>query len=167
MLIIRKAKPSDAEKILAYCKQIGGETDQLTFGPEGISMTVEEERRYLDNIQNSDRQLYLVAECDDQIVGTCQYRGFSKARLAHRGEIALSVRRALWGRQIGTRFMSALLDFARNTAQAEIISLEVRSDNTRAIGLYRKFGFETIGTFRGYMKVRGDYVSCDIMQLFL
>lgn len=31
-MVIRKARPEDAEKILAYLRQIGGETDNLTFG---------------------------------------------------------------------------------------------------------------------------------------
>ena len=63
--------------------------------------------------------------------------------------------------------MAKMLDFAKNTAKAEIISLEVRSDNERAKALYKKFGFETIGVFDGFMKINGEYVSCDIMRLAL
>ena len=49
--------------------------------------------------------------------------------------------------------METIIDFAKNTAKIEIISLEVRSDNKRAIALYKKFGFETVGTFCGFMKI--------------
>ena len=31
---IEKAVPSDAAKLLEYLKQVGGETDNLTFGPD-------------------------------------------------------------------------------------------------------------------------------------
>lgn len=41
MAVIRKAAVSDAENILEYCKAVGAETDNLTFGAEGISLTVE------------------------------------------------------------------------------------------------------------------------------
>ncbi|HAY19865.1 MAG TPA: GNAT family N-acetyltransferase, partial [Clostridiales bacterium] len=41
--------------------------------------------------------------------------------------------------------MQELIDFAKNSGGAKIISLEVRSDNRRAVALYEKFGFETIG----------------------
>ena len=41
MVTIRKATAADAEGILECCKVIGGESDNLTFGSEGLSMTVE------------------------------------------------------------------------------------------------------------------------------
>lgn len=167
MIEIRKAVPSDAEKILDYCRLIGGESDNLTFGPEGIPMTPEGERAYLENLQNAERKLYLVAVEGGEILGTAQLSGFAKARLAHRGEIALSIRKSMWGNHIGTRLLEQLIYFAKNTAKMEILSLEVRSDNARAIALYRKFGFETVGTFKGYMKIGGKDVDCDIMRLTL
>ena len=167
MLVIRKASASDAENILDYCKVIGGESDNLTFGAEGVAMTVERERAYLNSILHSDSQLYLVAENDGEIIGTAVFTSFAKPRLAHRAEISLSVKKAMWGNHIGTRFMEKIIDFARNTAGSEIISLEVRSDNERAIALYKKFGFEKIGTFHGFMKINGTDVSCDIMRLDL
>lgn len=167
MAVIRKAAVSDAENILEYCKAVGAETDNLTFGAEGISLTVEKEREYLKSFTDSDKQLYLVAEENNEIVGTAVFSGFSKARLSYRAEISISVKKAMWGNHIGTRFMERIIDFAKSTAHTEIISLEVRSDNERAISLYRRFGFEKIGTFDGYMKVNGKDVSCDIMRLNL
>ena len=167
-VIIRKAKGEDAERILEYCKAIGAETENLTFGAEGIyNMTAEQEQKYLESIYHSDKQLYLVAENDGQIVGSCCFSVFPKARLSHRGEVSISVRKAAWGQHIGTQLMEAMLDFARNVSHTEIISLEVRSDNARAIALYRKFGFQKIGTFKGFMKINGEYIDSDIMCLHL
>ena len=167
MLEIRKATAFDAENILEYCQVIGGESDNLTFGKEGVSITIDREKEYLDSIFHSDRQLYLVATKDNEIVGTANLSSFEKPRLAHRAEISLSVKKSMWGNHIGTRFMETIIDFAKNTAKIEIISLEVRSDNKRAIALYKKFGFETVGTFCGFMKINDKYVNCDIMHLHL
>lgn len=164
---IRRATASDAEQILEYCRQIGGETENLTFGPEGVSITVEQEQAHLERILHSDKQLYLIAVQDGEVVGAGIFTGYRKPRLAHRGEISISVRQSMWGRHIGARFLEAILDFAKHTANVDIISLEVRSDNTRAISLYRKFGFETIGTFKGCMKIHGEEIDCDIMCLHL
>lgn len=167
-ITIRKATAEDGERILEYCKIVGGESDNLTFGSEGVfNMTVEREQEYLEKVYHSDKDLYLVAECDGEIVGSCHLSTYPKERLAHRAEIGLSVKKDMWGNRIGTQFMEKLLDFARNVAHAEIVSLEVRSDNERAIALYRKFGFETVGTFKGFMKIHGEYVDCDIMRLSL
>ena len=164
-ILIRRATPEDAAGILECCRIVGGETDNLTFGAEGVPFTLEAEREYLSSLQNSPTHCYLVAEADGRIVGTAVYSGFTRERLAHRGEISLSIQKAYWGQHIGTRLLEALLRFARDTAHAEIVSLEVRSDNTRAIALYRKFGFRTIGTFPGFLKIHGHPISCDYMYL--
>lgn len=164
---ISRAAPQDALKILDYCKAVGAETDCLTFGQEGVSFTAEKEAEYLKSIEHSNTQLYLVAKQEGEIIATAVYTGFLKPRLAHRGEISISVRKAMWGNHVGSQLMEKLIDFAQNTAGAEIISLEVRSDNERAIALYRKFGFQKIGCFKGYLKINGTYIDCDIMNLYL
>lgn len=167
MFEIRRATPDDAGKILEYCKIIGGQSDNLTYGPEGIPFTVEKEKEFLENMMCSDRQLYLVAVNDGEIVGTATFNSLSRARLAHRATISLSVKKSMWGNHIGTHLMEKLMDFAANTAKVQIISLEVRSDNKRAISLYKKFGFEKVGTFPGFMKIDGKDIDCDIMCLQL
>lgn len=167
MVEIRRAMPDDAEKILEYCKIIGGETENLTFGSEGVSFTLEQEQEYLERILRSDRQIYLVAVDDEEVVGTAVFEAYGRPRLAHRGEISISVKKSMWGNHIGTRFMEEIIYFAKTPAHIEIISLEVRSDNERAISLYKKFGFEKIGTFHGFLKINGADIDCDIMTLHL
>ena len=167
MIEIRKAVAADAKNILEYCKIVGAETDNLTFGAEGVSISLEKEQDYLESIFNSAKQLYLVAVCDNRIVGTAVFSSFTKTRLSHRAEISISVRKEMWGKHIGSQFMEKIIDFAKNTAETEIISLEVRSDNERAIALYKRFGFEKVGTFDGYMKIDGIDISCDFMRLSL
>lgn len=167
MIEIRKAVASDAENILEYCKAVGKESDNLTFGAEGVSITIEKERDYLESIYHSNNQLYLVAEENNTILGTAVFSSFTKPRLSHRAEISISVRKAMWGKHIGTHFMEEIIKFAKNSAKTEIISLEVRSDNERAIALYKRFGFEKVGTFEGYMKIDGIDISCDFMTLSL
>lgn len=164
---IRKASIHDAEKIIEYCKIIGAETDNLSFGAEGLSVTVEQEQAFLETINASNQQLFLVAVSDGELVGTASFMGFPKPRLAHRAEISISVKKSIWGQHIGSRFMEELLRFAKEVANVSVLSLEVRSDNERAIALYKKFGFETIGTFDGFMHINGNDISYDIMRLSL
>lgn len=63
--------------------------------------------------------------------------------------------------------MEELLKFAKDTAGLEIIMLEVRSNNERAINLYKKFGFKKLCTLEGYMKINGELTDCDLMMLKL
>jgi len=44
---IEKAAPCDAALILEYLKQVGGETDNLTFGSEGLPFSVESEMEFI------------------------------------------------------------------------------------------------------------------------
>lgn len=164
---IKKAVPEDAEEILHVLKMIGSETDNLTFGEEGLPTTVEEEREYLKYQQDSGSSAMFVAKVGDQIVGTCSYNGYPRARMVHRGSLAISLLRSEWGKGYGSKMMEEVIRFAREEAKAEIISLEVRSDNERAIHLYEKFGFKRIGTFPGFFKIEGEWIDFDLMNLYI
>ena len=163
-LCILPAKPEDAEAILAYSAAVGAESENLTFGAGGIPLTVEEEQAFLASTAASQTDRIWAAKLGDEIVGLANYSVSPRKRMAHRGELGISVRKAVWGKGIGTRLMQTILNFASVVARSEIISLEVRSDNARAIALYRKFGFEKIGTFRGYLKIDGKLIDADIME---
>lgn len=166
-ITICKAAPEDARELLEHLKIIGGETDNLTFGGEGLPLTEEEEEDRLRKRMESDCCVTLLAKKDGRIVGNANFDGFTRERLKHRGELAISVSRSEWGQGIGRMLMEGIIEFARNTAHAEIVSLEVRSDNERAICLYEKFGFEKIGCFKGFLKIGGQFVDCDLMNLYL
>ncbi len=164
---IIKAVPEDAEEIIEYLKKIGGESDNLTFGAEGMPITVEREREYIASMEGSRTKVMYVAKENGRIVGEASYNSYTRPRLCHRGEFGMSVLRSHWGRGIGTALLTKILEFARDTAKNEIVSLEVRSDNGAAIHLYEKFGFRKVGHFEGYLKIDGKLVDCDIMQLHL
>ena len=61
-ITIEKAACEDAAEILQYLKQIGTETDNLTFGAEGLPFTAESEAAYISQIQNSCDAIMLVAK---------------------------------------------------------------------------------------------------------
>jgi tRNA threonylcarbamoyl adenosine modification protein YeaZ/ribosomal-protein-alanine acetyltransferase len=63
----------------------------------------------------------------------------------------IGVDRAYQGRGIGRRLLVELLNFAAGG----VVHLEVRTDNTAAIGLYRSLGFVNVGLRRRYYRVSG------------
>jgi len=68
--------------------------------------------------------------------------------------LTIAVRKAYWGQGIGSALLDALLTAARERGCAEVF-LEVRADNPRAHGLYRRRGFEELGVRRGYYQPSG------------
>ena len=76
--IIREALPEDAEAVLACLKQAGGETDNLTFGSEGLPFTVEQERVFLQEQQASDHEVFLCAWDGNHLVGTASLQPHDK-----------------------------------------------------------------------------------------
>lgn len=165
-MIIRKATLDDAKKILEYLKIVGGESDNLTFGNEGINLSIEEEQNYLKNILHSSSNLCIVADDNERIVGVLNLIANSKNRLLHNSEIGVSVIKEYWHKGIGSKLLQYAIEFAM-TKGIENINLTVKSDNENAIKLYQKFGFKKVGTLYRYLKINNEYYDCDLMQLFL
>lgn len=163
---IRRAEGKDAQTFLELSKIFGSETDNLSYGEIGMATTVEKQREYLSSIADSEKDIFLLAFSDGEPVATANYVTFTKKRMAHRGELGICVRKSAWGLGIGSMLLEKLLDFAKVTAKADLVSLEVRSDNQRAISLYRKFGFEKTGCFKGYFKINHELINFDIMEKF-
>lgn len=166
-IIYREAEPSDAGKLLEYCKRVGGESNNLTFGAEGLPLSISQEADYIRRFSGNPGGVMIVAFDEGELVGNGVVNPIhTRERFAHRREIAISVRKDYWGKGIGSGIMKVLMDFCKKSG-AEVVQLEVRSDNERAIALYKKFGFEKIGTYEKFMKIGDEYYSADYMNLYL
>lgn len=164
-ITIEKASYKDAEAILEYIKQIGGETDNLSFGAEGLPITVKEEINYLKRITNSHDNVMFVAKIDGKIIGDASLSRLPR-RMQHRGDLGISVLREYWNQGIGSQLLSAIIKYAKVNS-FKIIDLQVRTDNTSAIHLYEKFGFKKIGTHKSFFIINNEEIAFDYMYLKL
>lgn len=162
---IEPARPEDAGALIEYLRTIGGETDNLTFGAEGLPVTAEEEAEFIRKNSADPRSLMLTAKEDGRIIGDAHIEAFTR-RLSHRAGFGITVLREHWGRGVGCALLERLIAHAQEH-DIEIIELQVRSDNARAIRLYEKFGFVKIGHYPRFMKIGQEYVDCDLMNLYL
>lgn len=164
-IIIRKATSDDASGMLAYLKKLGGESDNLTFGAEGLGIDAVSEAEFLEKRVDSSDCVTFVAERDGRIVGDASIDRL-RSRMSHRGSFGIGVLRESWGCGIGSALTEHVIAFARENG-FEQIELEVRCDNIRAIRLYEKYGFKKIGEYPRFFKIDGKYVDFDLMILFL
>lgn len=164
-IIIRELLPADAEETLAFTQQIGGESDNLTYGAEGLPITVPQEKEFLKAVHADPHSVMLGAFAGEKLVGNGSLSGMPR-RMSHRADLGLSVLKDYWNQGIGGRLMEALIAYAKAHG-IEIINLEVRSDNAAAIHLYEKFGFQKTGTYPAFFKIGDAYFDFDLMVLDL
>lgn len=160
---IMRARPEDAADLLAFRRIVGGETDNLSYGAEGSSRDVEAETDYLRRVAASGNDIMLLAKSCGEIIGMANLIRKHK-RMSHRGELGICVRKDYWGCGVASALMEQILSFAKECG-IEQVNLEVRSDNTRAIRLYERFGFKKLCTFPAFYKINEQYIDFDLMNL--
>ena len=163
-LTVRPATPDDAEMTLSYLAQIAGESDNLSFGAEGLDMNVEQERGYIEGI--TGRSLLLLGFIGDELAAMGALKCMRRERARHRASLSVTVRKKYWHRGIGTQMVSRLIEHARQGG-ISVIELEVRSDNVSAISLCQKMGFERIGVYPKFFRINGRDYDADLMNLYL
>lgn len=165
-LIIRRPIEDDAEKMVNYSNIIGGESDNLLFGKNEFHLSVEQEREYIKNLNNSKDEFMVIGIINNKVVSIAQIRKLGRKRIEHNSEIAISVKKEYWGLGIGSVVMEQLIEFAKNNNIINI-SLGVKASNYKAINLYEKFGFKKVGCHKNYFNVNGVFDDEILMDLYL
>ena len=158
--ILRNAEAGDASDLIRYLKVTAGETPYLVREPEEISITEEQEQKFLQSRIDAERELMLVAIVDGKHAGNCSLMSVGGAnRYRHRCNVAIALYREYCGRGIGKVMLETILETAKALGY-EQAELEVIADNKPAIALYEKLGFIKYGTFPDNMKYKdGNYAD--------
>jgi putative acetyltransferase len=121
-------------------------------------------QRLEDTLKLGASDLMLVAERDGELVGLAGLHGVGTSpRRAHARTLGLWVAPHAHRQGVGGALMQALVDVADRWMGALRLELTVNSDNTAAIALYKRFGFELEGTHRGYALRDGALIDCHAM----
>lgn len=160
IIVLRNARPEDAEDLIKYLKITSAETPYLIREPEEITMTDTKERQLIQAKIDADRELMLVAFLDGKHVGNCSLMSIAPyKRYKHRCEVAIALYKEYCGCGIGKAMLQIVLDVAKQVGY-EQAELEVAAENKDAIHLYEKLGFEKHGTFPDSMKFAdGSYMD--------
>lgn len=149
---LRSAKTSDAVILVDYLKKTTAETPYLIREPEEVTIGEEQERAFLQDKIDAERELMLLAFADGKHIGNCSLMQIAPyRRYAHRCDVAIAIYREYWGRGIGKILLETVLDVAK-TLGYEQAELEVMSKNRPAVALYESLGFKKYGTFPTNMK---------------
>lgn len=158
--ILRNAELSDTADLIRYLRVTAEETPYLIREPEEVSLTEEQEQKFIQSTIDAERELMLIAVVDGRLAGNCSLmRIGTYQRFRHRCEVAIALYQEFCGRGIGRVMLQNVLEIARKK-KYEQAELEVIADNTNAIALYEKLGFNKYGTFPRNVKYKnGNYAD--------
>ncbi len=162
---IRPVLADDAEDIWELRRMPGVFENTLAMPSE----TLEKNISRLENIESSRHQLAAVIELDDGIEKCIGTAGLSVSdnRQRHVGYIGIMVNGDYHGMGVGTALMENLLDIADNWLGLVRLELTVFCDNEKAVGLYKKLGFEIEGTMKKAAIKNGKYADMYMMARVL
>ena len=169
-LILRSPQADDAANMIAYLKQVTGETEYLLRSPEEVTYTIEEEQDLIRRWLGSERSMMIAVFDPDgeRVLGSTAVNPIGdKSKNRHRGGIGISLFKELWGQGLGTILMTEIVDVSRRIGYSQV-ELGVYADNERAIRLYEKQGFETTGRIpRAFRMNDGSFCDELLMVRFL
>jgi L-phenylalanine/L-methionine N-acetyltransferase len=114
-------------------------------------------RKRLEERDPANTQLGAVI--DGKVIGVIGLERPTALRRAHVGSLGMGVHDAYQGRGAGSALLGALLELTDRWLNLSRMELTVYADNTRAIGLYEKHGFEREGLHRDYAFRDGAFVD--------
>jgi len=161
-VLLRAARPEDAVDLLEIQRQVFEEglsnvTDELE--------TVEERTEEITTM--GSERLWLVAEYEDQVVGSLELHRSSPIFLHHHLFLAIELHRDYRGGGLGSALMHQAAGWAKHQGY-DFIRLGVLDTNPRAQGLYERLGYRVYGHLPNFVKRRdGTYVGDTMMVLEL
>lgn len=164
--ILRSPGEGDAEAMLAYLRQVSGETHfMIRYPEEAEAMTLEGEKAFLTRQAAADaRSMMINAVVDGRIVGNVGLNPVAdRIKLRHRASLGIAIVKDFWGMGLGTLLMEEAL---RETAKLGFYQVElgVYEDNERAIRLYEKLGFARWGVTKNAFRLKEGVMIDEILM---
>jgi hypothetical protein len=149
-ILLRSAYPSDAPALLLGLEMVAREG---LIGAEPGERTLAQARGLIG--QHAERRsLMLVAMDGAHLAGACGLSPEPFRRAAHVAELGMFLLPPWRGSGLGQALLQAALDWAGQAGYRKVV-LGVFATNERAIGFYRKMGFQEEGLRRGQYVING------------
>ena len=166
MCSIREAHIEDAKNVVNYIVKVSDETNFMMSDSNERELDVKKEEEFLQSIQKSLTTKMYLYEINNEIAGICNLKGMDKSRVKHRVNLGISVLKKYWGNGIAKELIFNAINYCKKNSIKKI-ELTVRTDNERALKLYKNIGFEIEGELKKFFCIDGIYYSCYMMALFI
>jgi RimJ/RimL family protein N-acetyltransferase len=159
---IRPFQISDLESFNTTLNAVCAERRYLA-SVDGFSL--EESRQFIQSRLDGEI-IQQVATVGTQVVGWRDIIPYPEQGFTHVARLGMGLLKDYRGCGIGTKLLKACLAQARDTP-LEKVELQVFADNTAAIALYQKLGFQSEGCKQRGRKIDGQYQDIVLMALML
>ncbi len=142
--------------------------DPLAFG-----LTYEEYSDYPDefwknhlekSVKGQDSWIFF-AQVKDELIGMLAADRVNKKRMSHLSHIhSMSVKQGYRGKGVASMLMEALLNKLTQQEDLLIAQMGVASSQNAAVQLYKKFGFEIVGTRKKVFRYGNDFYDEILME---
>lgn len=165
--ILRCPTKYDATELSKLRVKIDGETENLDREPGEGLLTPEDFEKLIYEDGVAEKTIFLVAEVEGKIIGFTRLEGSKLSRFRHKAEFGICLLKEYWGHGIGKVLLGNVLMWA-DTVGIEKISLTVVQTNTKAIQLYKTYGFVEEGLLiKDRIHKDGNYYNTVIMGRLL
>ncbi|MCU5001149.1 GNAT family N-acetyltransferase [Bacillus tropicus] len=152
---VRSAVETDAEQLSEIRVQIDGETENMDReAGEGFIDKIGFQK-IIKTDSDETKNLFLVAEVHNRIVGFSRCEGSNLKRLSHKVEFGVCILKEFWGYRMGKSLLQQSIHWADEN-EIKKISLQVLETNEKAIQLYKKLGFEIEGILKNDKKLSDE-----------
>ncbi|CAD2072087.1 GNAT family N-acetyltransferase [Phocicoccus pinnipedialis] len=163
---IRESVLSDAEQLIEHKLIVTKENpDTLATLIENHYISINEQEETIENVGPNDYKR--VAVVDGKIVGIINMKQDLRKKFEHIAQFGISVQQEYAGMGIGSRLIENALEFAKSNEFIEKVMLTVFSNNTGAIRLYERFGFEKEATLTNQVKLEEGYTDLIYMTQWI
>ena len=159
-ITLRNAQLADADDLIIYLDKTAGETPYTLREPGEVRYTLEQEEEFIQQKNDSPKELMLLAFDGKKHVGNCTLtESGTTLKTSHRCSVAIALYKEYWGRGIGSVMLKHVLDVAKRVGY-EQAELEVIAGNEAALGLYESLGFVKYGEVPNCLKFKdGSYAD--------
>lgn len=153
----------DAEKFTEWMNDF--EVTDYT-GRSGAIMSLEGERKYLQENSNPEATFSIITLNEDKLIGTVGLERVDHMNRTATLGIFIGDKEYL-SKGYGTEAIRLLLDYGFNYMNLHSIKLHLMSFNERALKCYKKCGFKETGRIRENRFINGKYydtIAMDILE---
>lgn len=151
--LLRTPEMKDAQALIDLLKAATAETNFLSSYPEEITMSREDEERWIAGHRESPLTYDILCEIGGEIVGSCNLTRRKPQKMRHRATVGISIKQKYWNLGIGSAMFREMIALARAWG-LEQLELEFIEGNERGLHLYEKMGFRTVAERPNAVRLR-------------